>query len=203
MLRIVGNDSWWYKRHSDPCLYRGEHDRGFILDFYSLGPTVLPAFTICDSSFAQPTNLPHFRIKSPLVSSPKTYREAIPWDLGGTIHKKRCLELRVTLCWSQVQASKQKGSLCVLHYIYWVRRSVCYNCDPLQLGVQECRSPFLLQSQNPSATLLENRRAGILVLWSPSSEGLKKKKKKIGLQGRQVAPAMHWELRRSAEVQPS
>lgn len=82
------------------------------------------------SLFAQPADLHRFGIKSPLVSRPKTYREAISWDLDGIIHK-RCLGLRVALCQSPVLVSEQKGSLCVLYSMYWVGGSVCNNCGPL------------------------------------------------------------------------
>lgn len=130
MLSTVGNGAWLRKRRLDPCFYSGERDGGIILYFLSSTLAVLPALPVCHSLFAQPADLHRFGIKSPLVSRPKTYREAISWDLDGIIHK-RCLGLRVALCQSPVLVSEQKGSLCVLYSMYWVGGSVCNNCGPL------------------------------------------------------------------------
>lgn len=117
MLSTVGNGAWLCKKRLVPCFYSRERDRGIILYFLSSMLTVVPALPACHSSFAQPTELHRFGIKSPLVSRPKTYREAISWDLDGIIHKKRYLGLRVALCQSPVLACEQKGSLCALYVL--------------------------------------------------------------------------------------
>lgn len=86
---------------------------GFVLSRFHTHRTPCTC-PVRDHSFARPTNLHCVGVKSPLVSMPKTYREALLWHVDGVIHKKRCSGLGITLSQSRGPAPEQKGSLCVL-----------------------------------------------------------------------------------------